>query len=455
MLKSANKTETNIYTLEVSISGEDFKAAILKAYNKQKGNIAIPGFRKGKVPLHMIERYYGKGVFYEDALDILYPDVVSDAIKEAGIEAVAAPHDLDVSKIDEDGVEMSMKVTVKPEIEVSEYKGLKAVKADTTVSAAEVKKQLQDLQERNARVITVEDRAVKKDDIAVIDFEGFVDGVAFDGGKGEDFELTIGSGQFIPGFEDQIIGHNTGDEFDVNVKFPKEYTPELADKDAVFKVKVKEIKAKELPELDDEFAKDVSEDADTLAALKKSIKAELGEGKKAQADKDFESALLEQLADGVKGKIPEVMYDNKVEDDINNFSQRLASQGMDIDTYLKYTGMDMNKLKESFRDGAVKQVKLMLAIEKIAKLENIEASDEEVENKYKEMADLYKIEVEKIKGFVPAEDVKTDIINGKAVQLVVDNAVAEAPEKPAKKTAAKKTTKKSEAAEAKKEESAE
>lgn len=456
MLKSANKTETNIYTLEVSVSGEDFKAAIVKAYNKQKGSIAIPGFRKGKVPLHMIERYYGKGVFYEDALDIIYPDVVSDAIKESGIEAVAAPHDVDVTKIDEDGVEMTMKVTVKPEIEVGEYKELKAVKADATVSAAEVKKQLQDLQERNARVITVEDRAVKKDDIAVIDFEGFVDGVAFDGGKGEDFELTIGSGQFIPGFEDQIIGHNTGDEFDVNVKFPKEYTPELADKDAVFKVKVKEIRAKELPELDDEFAKDVSEDADTLAALKKSIKAELGESKKAQADKDFESALLEQLAQGVTGEIPEVMYDNKVNDDINNFSQRLASQGMDIDTYLKYTGMDMDKLKESFREGAIKQVKLMLAVEKIAKLENIEASDEEVEAKYAEMADLYKIEVEKIKGFVPAEDVKTDIINGKAVQLVVDNAVAQAPEKPAKKTAAKKSTKKADDAEdAKKEESAE
>ncbi len=452
MLKSANKTETNTYTLEVSIGGEEFKAAILKAYNKQKSKIAVPGFRKGKAPLSVIERYYGKGVFYEDALDILYPDVVGDAIKESGIEAVAAPYDVDVTKIDETGVEMTMKVTVKPEIEIGEYKGLQAVKADTTVSAADVKKKLEELQERNARLVTVEDRAVKKDDIAVINFEGFVDGVAFDGGKGEDFELTIGSGQFIPGFEDQIIGHNAGEEFDVNVTFPAEYTPELAGKEAVFKVKVNEIKVKELPALDDEFAKDVSEDADTLAALKKSIKAELTEAKKAQADRDFESALLEQLAANVQGEIPEVMYDNKVEEEINNFAQRLAQQGLNLDGYLKYTGMDLDALKASFREGAEKQVKLMLAVEKVVKLEGIEASDEEAEAKYAEMAEMYKMEAEQIKSFVPVADIKTDIVNGKAVQLVVDNAVAQAAEKPAKKTATKKTTKK--AAE-KKEEAAE
>lgn len=455
MLKSANKTETNTYTLEVSISGEDFKAAIVKAYNKQKGKISIPGFRKGKVPMQMIERYYGKGVFYEDALDILYPDVVGDAIKESGIEAVSAPFDVDVKEIGENGVEMTMKVTVKPEIEVSEYKGLKATKADATVSAADVKKELEALQERNARIVTVEDRAVKKDDIAVIDFEGFVDGVAFEGGKGENFELTIGSGQFIPGFEDQIIDHNTGDEFDVNVTFPTEYAPELAGKDAVFKVKVNEIKVKELPELDDEFAKDVSDEAETLAALKKSIKADLTEKKKAEADKDFESALLEQLAANVQGEIPEVMYDNKVEDEINAFSQRLAGQGMSIDMYMQYTGMNIDGLKASLRDGAEKQVKLMLAVEKVAKLEGIEASDEEVEAKFNEMAEMYKMEVEQIKKIVPAEDIKTDVINGKAVQFVVDNAVAEAPEKPAKKAAAKKTTKKADADEEKTEEAAE
>ena len=224
MLKSANKTETNIYTLEVTVSGEDFNKAILKAYNKQKNKIQLPGFRKGKAPLKMIEKFYGEGVFYEDALDIVYPDVVSDAIKEAGIEPVAAPHDLDVTKIGKDGVEMTMKVTVKPEITIENYKGIKADKGDASVVADDVKKELASMQERNARVVTVDDRKAKKNDIAVIDFEGFVDGVAFDGGKGENYELTLGSGQFIPGFEDQIIGHNTGDEFDVNVTFCLLYT---------------------------------------------------------------------------------------------------------------------------------------------------------------------------------------------------------------------------------------
>ncbi len=443
MLKSANKTETNTYTLEVSISGEDFKAAILKAYNKQKKNISIPGFRKGKVPMHMVERFYGKGVFYEDALDILYPDVVSDAIKESGIEAVSSPYDVDVKEIGDDGVEMTMKITVKPEIEVGEYKGLKAEKDDSAATAADVKKELEALQERNARIITVEDRAVESGDITVIDFEGFVDGVAFDGGKGEDFDLTIGSGQFIPGFEDQIIGHNAGEEFDVNVTFPTEYDPKLAGKDATFKVTVKEIKSKELPELDDEFAKDVSDEADTLADLKKSIKADLTAKKKEQADKDFESALLEQIAAGVQGEIPEVMYDNKVEEEINGFAQRLSGQGMSLEMYMKYTGMNMDALKASLRDGAEKQVKLMLAVEKIAELEGIEATDEEVEAKYAEMAEMYKMDAEQLKKIIPADDVKTDVRNGKAVQLVVDNAVAE---KPVKK-AAKKTAKKSDSEE--------
>ena len=443
MLKSANKTETNTYTLEVSISGEDFKAAILKAYNKQKKNISIPGFRKGKVPMHMVERFYGKGVFYEDALDILYPDVVSDAIKESGIEAVSSPYDVDVKEIGEDGVEMTMKITVKPEIEVGEYKGLKAEKDDSAATAADVKKELEALQERNARIITVEDRAVESGDITVIDFEGFVDGVAFDGGKGEDFDLTIGSGQFIPGFEDQIIGHNAGEEFDVNVTFPTEYDPKLAGKDATFKVTVKEIKSKELPELDDEFAKDVSDEADTLADLKKSIKADLTAKKKEQADKDFESALLEQIAAGVQGEIPEVMYDNKVEEEINGFAQRLSGQGMSLEMYMKYTGMNMDAFKASLRDGAEKQVKLMLAVEKIAELEGIEATDEEVEAKYAEMAEMYKMDAEQLKKIIPADDVKTDVRNSKAVQLVVDNAVAE---KPVKK-AAKKTAKKSDSEE--------
>lgn len=444
MLKSANKTETNIYTLEVSVSGEDFNKAILQAYNKQKNKIQLPGFRKGKAPLKMIEKFYGEGVFFEDALDIVYPGVVSDAIKEAGIEPVAAPHDLDVTKIGKDGVEMTMKVTVKPEISIDNYKGIEADKGDASVCADDVKKELASMQERNARVVTVDDRKAKKNDIAVIDFEGFVDGVAFDGGKGENYELTLGSGQFIPGFEEQIIGHKTGDEFDVNVTFPTEYTPELAGKEAVFKVVLHEIKMKELPALDDDFAKDVDDEVDTLAELKKKIKAELSDKKKEDVEKDFESAVLEKVVDLVEGEIPEVMYDNKLEDDVKDYENRLAQQGIPLDTYLQYMGMDRDKFKESMRDNAVKQVKLQLAVEKIAKLEKIEATDEEAEAQLKEMADMYQLDVEQVKKWVNIEDVKKDVVGKKTVDFLVANAkaiVAEKPKKTTKKTAAKKEEK--------------
>lgn len=441
MLKSANKTETNIYTLEVSVSGEDFNKAILQAYNKQKNKIQLPGFRKGKAPLKMIEKFYGEGVFYEDALDIVYPGVVGDAIKEAGIEPVAAPHDLDVTKIGKDGVEMTMKVTVKPEISIDNYKGIEADKGDASVCADDVKKELASMQERNARVVTVDDRKAKKNDIAVIDFEGFVDGVAFDGGKGENYELTLGSGQFIPGFEEQIIGHKTGDEFDVNVTFPTEYTPELAGKEAVFKVVLHEIKMKELPTLDDDFAKDVDDEVDTLAELKKKIKAELSDKKKEDVDKDFESAVLEKVVDLVEGEIPEVMYDNKLEDDVKDYENRLAQQGIPLDTYLQYMGMDRDKFKESMRENAVKQVKLQLAVEKIAELEKIEATDEEAEAQLKEMADMYQLDVEQVKKWVNIEDVKKDVVGKKTVAFLVANAkaiVAEKPKKTTKKAAAKK-----------------
>lgn len=441
MLKSANKTETNVYTLEVSVSGEDFNKAILQAYNKQKNKIQLPGFRKGKAPLKMIEKFYGEGVFYEDALDIVYPGVVGDAIKEAGIEPVAAPHDLDVTKIGKDGVEMTMKVTVKPEISIDNYKGIEADKGDASVCADDVKKELASMQERNARVVTVDDRKAKKNDIAVIDFEGFVDGVAFDGGKGENYELTLGSGQFIPGFEEQIIGHKTGDEFDVNVTFPTEYTPELAGKEAVFKVVLHEIKMKELPTLDDDFAKDVDDEVDTLAELKKKIKAELSDKKKEDVEKDFESAVLEKVVDLVGGEIPEVMYDNKLEDDVKDYENRLAQQGIPLDTYLQYMGMDRDKFKESMRDNAVKQVKLQLAVEKIAELEKIEATDEEAEAQLKEMADMYQLDVEQVKKWVNIEDVKKDVVGKKTVDFLVANAkaiVAEKPKKTTKKAAAKK-----------------
>lgn len=446
MLKSANKTETNIYTLEVAVNAEDFKAAILKAYNKQKSKIQLPGFRKGKAPLAMIEKFYGKEVFYEDALDIVYPETVGAAITEAGIEPVAAPHDLDITKMDETGVEMTMKVTVKPEIAISNYKGIEADKADATVNADDVKKELVAMQERNARIITVDDRKAKKNDIAVIDFEGFVDGVAFEGGKGENHELTLGSGQFIPGFEEQVVGHKPGDEFDVNVTFPTEYAPELAGKDATFKVVLHEIKVKELPALDDEFAKDVNDEVETLADLKKSIKADLTKKKKEEVEKDYESAVLGKVVDLVEGEIPEVMYDNRLEDDVKDYENRLSQQGIGLDMYLQYMGMDRDKFKESMRDNAVKQVKLQLAVEKIAEIEKIEATDDDAEAKIKEMAEMYQMEADQIKKWVKIEDVKKDLIGEKTVEFLVANAKAIVAEKP-KKTTKKVATKKAEDAE--------
>ena len=443
MLKSANKTETNVYTLEVAVSGEDFKAAIVKAYNKNKGKIQLPGFRKGKAPLAMIEKFYGESVFFEDALDIVYPDVVGAAIEEAGIEPVAAPHDIDVTKMDKTGVEMTLKITVKPEIEIANYKGIEADKGDASVSADDVKKELASMQERNARTVTVEDRAAKKDDITVIDFEGFVDGVAFEGGKGENYELTLGSGSFIPGFEDQIIGKNAGDEFDVNVTFPEEYgSEELAGKPAVFKCKLHEIKVKELPALDDEFAKDVDDEVETLAELKKKVKADLVEKKKEEVNREFESAVLEKVVELVEGEIPEVMFDNKLEDDLKNYENQLAQQGIPLDMYLQYMGMDKDSFKENMKPNAVKQVKLQLAVEKIAELEKIEASDEEADAKIAEMAEMYQMEADQIKKFVAVEDIKKDIVGEKTVNFLVENAkavVAEKPKKTTKKAAAKKT----------------
>ncbi|MCQ2483958.1 MAG: trigger factor [Clostridia bacterium] len=448
MLKSANKTETNIYTLEVAVSAEDFNKAIVKAYNKQKGKIQLPGFRKGKAPLAMIEKFYGKEVFFEDALDIVYPEVVGAAIEEAGIEPVAAPHDIDVKKMDkETGVEMTMKITVKPEITIANYKGVEADKGDATVTADDVKKELASMQERNSRTVTVEDRKAKKNDIAVIDFEGFVDGVAFEGGKGENYELTLGSGQFIPGFEEQIVGHNTGDEFDVNVTFPTEYAEELAGKDATFKCKLHELKVKELPALDDEFAKDVDDEVETLAELKKKIKADLAEKKAEEVKRNFESAVLEKVVDLVEGEIPEVMFDNKLEDDLKNYENQLAQQGIPLDMYLQYMGMDKETFKENQKPNAVKQVKLQLAVEKIAELEKIEATDEEADAKIAEMAEMYQMEADQIKKFVAIEDVKKDIVGEKTVNFLVDNAKAIVAEKP-KKTAKKAAKKEEEATEA-------
>ena len=471
-LVSANKTETNTYSVEIAIAAEDFRAAIQQAYLKQRKSIQIPGFRKGKAPLMMIEKLYGQEVFFEDALDIVFPDAVQAAYEEAGIVPVDSPRDFDVKTMSkEEGVVMAFNVTVKPEITLKAYKGLTAEKADSKVTKEEVTEEINRMLERGARIVNVDDRAVKDGDITVIDFEGFVDGVAFDGGKAEKYELTIGSGSFIPGFEEQIIGHSIDEEFDVNVTFPEAYAPELASKAAVFKIKLHEIKVKELPELDDEFAKDMGE-YETVADLKKGVEEDILKRKQESAQHAFEDAVIEALVENVEGEIPECMYDNKAKEDVDSFAQRLAQQGIDVDTYLMYMGMDKAAFEAQMKERAVSEVKIDLAVEKIIELEGLTASAEAIEAEYTKMSEMYQLDVEKIKELVPEATVAAELVKQDAFKLVIDSAKAKKPAakratkkkevaeegeaaeeaKPAKKPAAKKTTKK--AAE-KKEEAAE
>ncbi len=435
-LKSSNKVDTNVWELEVSVDGDTFKDAVTKAYLKQRKNITIPGFRKGKAPRAFIEKYYGEGVFYEDALEAIYPDAVASAIEEAKLEPVDTPYDLEIPEMGNDGVTMKFKVTVKPEVELGEYKGLKATKKSTKVTADEVKAELARMQEQNSTVSDVDDRAVKNNDIVVIDFEGFVDGKAFEGGKAEKYELTIGSNQFIPGFEDQIIGHKIGDKFDVNVKFPEDYQADLASKDAVFKIKLHGIKVKEVPALDDEFAKDVSE-FDTLDELKKDIKKQLEKRKNDDAENELHNTLLEEVAKGIKAEIPEAMIEKTIDDDVNEYSYRLQSQGLKLETYLKYTGMDMKGFREGFKERAETQVRLNLALEKIIEKEKIEVTEEDIEAEYKKYADAYNMDIDTIKKAVSAESLKPELASRKAIDLIVDSAVV-TEEKAAKKTAEKK-----------------
>ncbi len=469
-LVSANKTETNTYSVEIAIAAEDFRAAIQQAYLKQRKSIQIPGFRKGKAPLMMIEKLYGQEVFFEDALDIVFPEAVQAAYEEAGIVPVDSPKDFDVKTMSkEEGVVMTFNVTVKPEITLKAYKGLTAEKADVKVTKEEIDHEIEHMLDRGARIVNVDDRAAQSGDITVIDFEGFVDGVAFDGGKAEKYELTIGSGSFIPGFEDQIIGHSIGEEFDVNVTFPAEYAPELASKDAVFKIKLHEIKVKELPELDDEFAKDMGE-YETVDELKKGIEDDMLKRKQESAQNAFEDAVIEALVENVEGEIPECMYDNKAKENVDSFAQRIGQQGIDLDTYLMYMGMDKAMFESQMRERAVADVKIELAVEKIIELEDIKATDEAIAEEFTKMSEMYNLDVEKIKELVPEATVAAEIARQQAIKLVIDSAKAKKPAakratkkkeaaegeaeeaKPAKKPAAKKTTKK--AAE-KKEEAAE
>ncbi len=442
-LKETKQLETNRYQLEIVIDGEQFREAIKQAYRKESKKINVPGFRKGKAPLHIIETYYGSEVFFEDALNLLYADAVEAAINESGLKVIDDKMDFDLVSISkEDGVDFKVSVTTYPEIELAEYKGLKAERPLVKVEAAEVNAEIKSLQERNARMVSVEDRAAKKGDTVVIDFEGFQDGVAFEGGKAEGHSLELGSGQFIPGFEDQIIGKNIDEEFDVNVTFPEEYGAEnLAGKPAVFKVKLHEIKLRELPTVDDEFAKDVSE-FDTLKELKTDIKKKAMERKKKAAEEAVENILVQQIVDGIKGEIPEAMFTNRLNQSVEEFGYRLQSQGMSLDLYLQYTGSTIEQFRETFRPQAEMQVKYRLALEKIVELEGIKADDEAVEAEYAKIAEGYGVDVEQVKAVIPATEVEKDVAVGKAIDFVKANAVitdAVDEKKEAKKAAEEKT----------------
>lgn len=441
-LKETKNLSANRFELTIAISAEELSEGVKKAYNQRKDSISIPGFRKGKAPFAMVIKMYGEEAFYEDALNILYPDAVDSAIKESGLKVINDKMDTEIESISkEDGVVLKVAVTTYPEIEIGKYKGLKAEKLIAKVEDSEVEAQIKAMADRNARMVAVEDRAAANGDTVVIDFEGFVDGVAFDGGKSEGYSLELGSGSFIPGFEEQIVGKNIGDEFDIVVTFPEEYGAEnLAGKEATFKIKLHEIKFRELPEIDDEFAKDVSE-FDTLDALKADIKEKSLAQKAKIAEEETENDLVQQIVDSIKGEIPEAMFENRLEQSVQEFGYRLQMQGLDLDTYLKYSGTSMDDFKATFRPQAENQVKFRLALEKIVELEKIEATDEEIEAEYAKMAEQYGMEAEAVKNAVPAAELAKDVAVTKAIDFIKENAViTEVEEKNEKKPAAKKST---------------
>ena len=451
-LKATNKTEPNKYELEVEISAEDFNKALSEVAKTEGKKMSVPGFRKGHAPRSVIEKMYGENVFFEAAVDKLYRPAMQDAIEASGLEVIAVSN-ADVTSVSrENGIELKLTVVVKPVITIEGYKGIEATKKNVEVTDEDVSAELVKVQDRNSRMVDVDNRGALTGDTAVIDFEGFCDGKAFEGGKAEGFELSLGSGQFIPGFEDQIVGHEVGDEFEISVKFPEDYqAEELKGKDATFKIKLHQIKRKELPTLDDEFAKDVSE-FDTLDEYKNSLREKLQSDREKQEEMNVENQIFDALIEKVQGEIPEEMYEQEVEESINNFAYRLQSQGLNLETYLKYTGMDVNAIKEQFRPQSEKQLKLRLALEKIAELENLEVSDEAVEEEYEKLAKQYNMEVAQIKNLVAETQIRADLKNQKAIDFVKENASVKA-EKPAKKTTRRKSTKK--AAEEKTEETAE
>ena len=453
-VKSCEKLEKSRVALTIETSAEEFEAAVNKAYLKMRGKINVPGFRVGKAPRKIIEKMYGAEVFYEEAVNIILPDAYEAAVKEQELEVVGYPQ-VELESCTKDGVVFKCTVAVYPEVKLGQYKGLEAPKAEVKVVAADVNARLKEMADRNSRLVSVE-RAVKKGDTADIDFEGFDNGVAFDGGKGENFDLEIGSGSFVPGFEDQLIGMKAGEEKDIDITFPENYTPELAGKPVVFHVKVNEVKEKQVPAIDDEFAKDVSE-FDTRKDLKADIKKKLTAERTESAQRAFEDVLMAKVAEGIEADIPEEMVELQAERMMEQFKQQLASQGIPFDQYLKMTNTAEADFRKQAQGPAADQVKMDLAVEAIIKAEGLEASDEDVESEMKSVAEKYGMDLDAVKKYLRPEDVKEQVIREKVVKLVADSAVAVAPaeekaeleaegevveKKAAKKAPAKKPAKK-------------
>ena len=424
-VKSCEKLEKSRVALTIEVGAEEFEAAVNKAYLKMRGKMNIPGFRPGKAPRKMIESMYGAEVFYEEAVNAVLPDAYESAVDEQKLEVVGYPQ-VKIESVGKEGAVFKCTVAVYPEVELGQYKGLEAVKAEVKVMAADVNARLKEMADRNSRLVAVE-RAVKKGDTANIDFEGFDNGVAFEGGKGDAFDLEIGSGSFVPGFEDQLIGMKAGEEKDIDITFPENYTPELAGKPVVFHVKVNEVKVKELPAIDDEFAKDVSE-FDTLKELKADIKKKMIEERTTAAQRAFEDVLMTKVAEGVKADIPEEMIELQAQQLVDGFKQQLAAQGIPYDQYLKMTGMEEAKIMADAKEPAANQVKMDLAIRAIIKAEGLEVSDEEVETEMKNVADKYGMDLDTVKKYLRTEDVKEQVMREKVIKVVADSAKAVAPE---------------------------
>ena len=415
-----NKEKEYEVELVVSVDGEVFEKAIEAAYKRQVKKINVQGFRKGKAPRRIIEKLYGAEVFYDDAMQDCYPDALYEAAEEAGVKIVAV-ETLEAIEAGKDGFTFKAQVVTEPTMDINNYKGIEVEKKSTEVTEELIEKEIEQVRERNSRLVTV-DRASENGDTAVIDFEGFVDGVAFEGGKAEGYNLSLGSGNFIPGFEEQIVGHTAGEEFSINVQFPENYaSEELKGKAAEFKIVLHEIKTKELPEVDDEFVQDVS-DKETLDEYKEELRETVGKRLKDEAEKDVDDQISAKLIELLEGEIPQVMFDKQADEMIKDFEMRLRSQGLDMNTYMQYMGMDVNALRGMYKEDAEKRVKLRLALETIAKKENIEVTEADLDEEYGKIAETYKMDVEKVKESVPADSLSEDVKVQKALNLVKDNA---------------------------------